>query len=186
MFSPASRQISTSRVASATSLAPQALKNSFPPPNVPVPKLNTGTFNPEPPNCRYSIFIPEFELAPEPAPELDAPPPAPSRIKSIPATPTPQNGSPLPPLRTVADDGNPEPHRSRNLAKQSQTLASPTHRNLGAAPSSFEEGAGLDHAQPTPKRQPPCSGGRFPDRRVLIQQNRVKSPLPPTAKLNRS
>src|SRR5579864_1931757 len=90
MFSPASRQISTSRVASATSLDPQALKNSFPPPNVPVPKLRTGTFNPEPPNCRYSIFIPEFELAPE----VDAPPPAPSRIKSIPATPTPHNHPP--------------------------------------------------------------------------------------------
>src|SRR5579863_364493 len=84
IFSPASRQISTSRVASATSLDPQALKNSFPPPNVPVPKLRTGTFNPEPPNCRYSIFIPEFELAPE----LDAALPAPSRIKSIPATTT--------------------------------------------------------------------------------------------------
>ena len=48
-------QISTSRVASATSLAPHALKNSFAPPNVPVPKLNTGTFNPELPNVRYSM-----------------------------------------------------------------------------------------------------------------------------------
>ena len=55
MVRPASRQMSTSRVASATSLAPQALKNSLPPPNVPVPKLNTGTLNPEPPSCRYSI-----------------------------------------------------------------------------------------------------------------------------------
>ena len=42
MVRPASRQMSTSRVASATSLAPQALKNSLPPPNVPVPKLRTG------------------------------------------------------------------------------------------------------------------------------------------------
>src|ERR1700683_798018 len=51
MFSPASRQISTSRVASATSLAPQALKKSVPPPNVPVPKLSTGTFKQSVPRC---------------------------------------------------------------------------------------------------------------------------------------
>ena len=57
MFRPASRQISTSRVASATSLDPQALKNSLPPPNVPVPKLKTGTLKPEFPSCRYSIAI---------------------------------------------------------------------------------------------------------------------------------
>src|SRR5882672_3207070 len=52
---PASRQMSTSRVASATSLAPQDLKNSLPPPKVPVPRLNAGTLNPEPPSCLYSI-----------------------------------------------------------------------------------------------------------------------------------
>src|SRR5271168_4374601 len=55
-LTPASRQISTSRVASATSLAPHALKNSLPPPKVPVPKLNTGTLRPEPPRIRYSII----------------------------------------------------------------------------------------------------------------------------------
>src|ERR1700749_4394275 len=83
MLSPASRQISTSRVASATSLAPQALKNSFPPPNVPVPKLSTGTFNPDPPSCLYSISAPDFDHALE----LDALPAPSSRIKSIfPAT----------------------------------------------------------------------------------------------------
>src|SRR6476660_5694128 len=54
-LTPASKQMSTSRVASATSLAPQALKNSVPPPNVPVPKLRTGTFNPDLPSCRNSI-----------------------------------------------------------------------------------------------------------------------------------
>ena len=58
MVSPASRQMSTSRVASATSLAPQALKNSLPPPNVPVPRLSTGTLKPEPPSCRYSMRMP--------------------------------------------------------------------------------------------------------------------------------
>src|SRR5271168_1404230 len=52
---PASRQTSMSREASATSLAPHALKNSLPPPNVPVPRLNTGTLKPEPPSCRYSM-----------------------------------------------------------------------------------------------------------------------------------
>ena len=53
MVRPASRQMSTSRVASATSLAPHALNNSPPPPNVPVPKLSAGTFNPEPPSWRF-------------------------------------------------------------------------------------------------------------------------------------
>src|SRR5215467_2023112 len=54
-FTPASRQMSTSRVASATSELPQALKNSLPPPNVPVPKERTGTSKPDEPNCLYSI-----------------------------------------------------------------------------------------------------------------------------------
>jgi len=56
MLSPASRHTSTSRVAPATSLAPQALKNSVPPPNVPVPKQSTGTLKPDPPSCRDSIM----------------------------------------------------------------------------------------------------------------------------------
>ena len=55
MFTPASRQMSTSRVASATSVAPHALKNSLLPPKVPVPRLSTGTLNPDPPSYRYSI-----------------------------------------------------------------------------------------------------------------------------------
>src|SRR5580692_1175147 len=46
---------STSRVASATSLAPQALKNALPPPNVPAPKLRTGTCRPEWPSCLNSM-----------------------------------------------------------------------------------------------------------------------------------
>src|SRR5436190_14036574 len=59
---PASRQTSTRRVASATSVAPQALKNSLPPPKVPVPRLKTGTLNPEPPSCRYSmVFVPVLD-----------------------------------------------------------------------------------------------------------------------------
>src|SRR5579862_5997370 len=54
-LTPASRQMSTRRVASATSLAPQALKNSLPPPNVPAPKLRTGTCRPERPSCLNSM-----------------------------------------------------------------------------------------------------------------------------------
>src|SRR5580692_6107222 len=57
MVRPASRQTSTSRVASATSLAPQALKNSLPPPKVPVPKLKTGILSPEAPSCLNSIRL---------------------------------------------------------------------------------------------------------------------------------
>ena len=55
IVTPASRQMSTRREASATSLAPQALKNSPFPPKVPVPKVSAGTFNPEPPSFLYSI-----------------------------------------------------------------------------------------------------------------------------------
>ncbi len=55
MVRPASRQMSTSRVASATSLAPQALKNSLAPPNVPVPRLSTGTIRPERPSRLKSM-----------------------------------------------------------------------------------------------------------------------------------
>src|SRR5829696_7565778 len=58
MVNPASRQMSTSRVASVTSLAPHALKNSLPPPNVPVPRLNTGTLKPECPSRLNSIILP--------------------------------------------------------------------------------------------------------------------------------
>ncbi len=39
------------RFASATSVEPHALKKSPTPPNVAVPKLNTGTFKPDPPRC---------------------------------------------------------------------------------------------------------------------------------------
>ena len=55
MFTPASRQMSTSRVASATPVSPQALKNSLLPPKVPVPKLRTGNRESGSPSCRYSI-----------------------------------------------------------------------------------------------------------------------------------
>ena len=48
--------MSTSRVASATSVLPQALKNSPLPPKVPVPKLRTGTLKPDWPSCRYSMI----------------------------------------------------------------------------------------------------------------------------------
>src|SRR5579862_1063228 len=55
-FTPASRQIPTMRCAAATSpVAPHASKNSFPPPNVPAPKLRTGILRPEPPRSRYSM-----------------------------------------------------------------------------------------------------------------------------------
>src|SRR5215470_7827145 len=57
MVWPASRQTSTRRVASATSLAPHALKNSLPPPKVPVPRLSTGTLKPDPPSRLYSIRL---------------------------------------------------------------------------------------------------------------------------------
>src|SRR5678816_2270475 len=66
IVSPASRQMSTSRVAPSALFAPQALKNSLlPPPNVPVPRLRTGTISPEAPNCRCSIRrfpIPNFQF----------------------------------------------------------------------------------------------------------------------------
>src|SRR5580658_3961787 len=52
---PASKQISMRRRASATSVSPQALKNSFPPPKVPVPKQSTETLRPEPPGKRQSM-----------------------------------------------------------------------------------------------------------------------------------
>src|SRR6201996_5561066 len=55
MVTPASKQMSSRRRASATSVAPHAWKNSPLPPNVPVPKLNTGTLKPEAPRKRCSI-----------------------------------------------------------------------------------------------------------------------------------
>src|ERR1700722_17444364 len=53
-LTPASRQISTSRVASATFEEPQALKNWPSPPKVPAPKLRIGTLRPDPPSCLNS------------------------------------------------------------------------------------------------------------------------------------
>src|SRR5262245_51467986 len=55
MLRPASRQMSISRVAPFASVEPQARKNSVPPPNVPVPRLSTGTLNPDPPSSLYSM-----------------------------------------------------------------------------------------------------------------------------------
>src|SRR5437867_3668178 len=60
MVRPASRQMSTSLVASAMSDEPHALKNSFEPPNVPVPRLSAGTLNPDPPNSLYSMGLRVF------------------------------------------------------------------------------------------------------------------------------
>src|SRR5258706_15324997 len=54
---PASKQISTRRLASATSVVPQARQNSLPPPKVPVPKLRIGTLSPEPPSCLCSMLF---------------------------------------------------------------------------------------------------------------------------------
>src|SRR5215468_8959639 len=57
MLRPASRQMSMRRVAPWASVSPQARKKSLPPPNVPVPRLNTGTLNPDPPSCLNSIVM---------------------------------------------------------------------------------------------------------------------------------
>src|SRR5690349_22124949 len=68
MLRPASRQMSTRRVASGTPVLPQAEKSSPLPPKVPVPRVRTGTINPEPPSCLYSIRaksmtdLPTFKL----------------------------------------------------------------------------------------------------------------------------
>jgi pimeloyl-ACP methyl ester carboxylesterase len=56
MVNPASRQMSTNLVASSTPFAPNALKSSFPPPNVPVPKVSTGTLKPDPPKNLFFQF----------------------------------------------------------------------------------------------------------------------------------
>src|ERR1700742_137816 len=58
-FKPASRQMSIRRRASTTSVVPH-FENIFTPPNVPVPKLKTGTFRPLRPSKRYSISIPLY------------------------------------------------------------------------------------------------------------------------------
>src|SRR5215510_1257105 len=55
MLTPASRQRPMRRLASSTPVDPQALKNSVPPPNVPVPKQNAETLSPESPSSLYSI-----------------------------------------------------------------------------------------------------------------------------------
>src|ERR1035437_8045052 len=54
-LTPASKQMSIRRVASATSVLPHALKNSLPPAKVATPKLRAGTLRPEPPSKRYSM-----------------------------------------------------------------------------------------------------------------------------------
>jgi len=51
-FAPASRQTSTSRRAPSASVEPQALKKSFPPPNVAVPNESAGTLRPLRPSNR--------------------------------------------------------------------------------------------------------------------------------------
>src|SRR5277367_2976985 len=56
MLTPASRQMSTRRVASSTPEFPHARKNSLAPPNVPVPRLRTGTFRPERPRILNSMM----------------------------------------------------------------------------------------------------------------------------------
>src|SRR4051812_38131545 len=49
--------MSTRRVAPSTPTAPQGLKKSVVPANVPVPSVRTGTNNPEPPSRRYSMLL---------------------------------------------------------------------------------------------------------------------------------
>src|SRR5215831_7633383 len=52
---PESRHKLMRRLASSTPVEPQALKNSLPPPKVPVPKHNAETLSPESPSILYSI-----------------------------------------------------------------------------------------------------------------------------------
>ena len=49
--------VSRTRSELAMSRAPQALKKSLPPPNVPVPRLSAGTMNPDAPSCLYSTLF---------------------------------------------------------------------------------------------------------------------------------
>src|SRR5215813_3930645 len=55
MLTPASWQRPMRRLASSTPVDPQALKNSLPPPKVPVPKHSVETLSPESPSSLYSI-----------------------------------------------------------------------------------------------------------------------------------
>src|SRR5262245_876619 len=55
MLTPASRQRPMRRLASSTPVDPQALKNSVPPPKVPVPKQSAETLSPQFPSSLYSI-----------------------------------------------------------------------------------------------------------------------------------
>src|SRR5262245_29285139 len=55
MLTPASRQRPTRRLASSTPVDPHALKNSFPPQKVPVPKHSVEILSPESPSSLYSI-----------------------------------------------------------------------------------------------------------------------------------
>src|SRR4051794_11705167 len=60
-LTPASMQTSTNLRASFTSVSPHALKNSVPPPSVPVPKHKTGTCRPERPSDLNSMRAPYDE-----------------------------------------------------------------------------------------------------------------------------
>src|SRR5215218_8240461 len=57
MLQPASSAMSTSSVASLTSVAPHFLRNSLPPPKVAVPRMRAGIFSPDPPSVRYSMSV---------------------------------------------------------------------------------------------------------------------------------
>jgi hypothetical protein len=54
MLRPASRHMSTRREASLASLSPQAFITPAVP-KVPVPRVRTGTLNPDLPSCLYSM-----------------------------------------------------------------------------------------------------------------------------------
>src|SRR3546814_6954642 len=49
--------MSTRRRASSTSVVPQWLNSGPEPPNVPAPKLKTGTLRPDAPRLRYSMIV---------------------------------------------------------------------------------------------------------------------------------
>src|SRR4051794_16650054 len=57
MLEPAARAMSTSSVASLTSVAPHFLRISLPPPKVAVPRMRAGIFSPDPPSVRYSMSL---------------------------------------------------------------------------------------------------------------------------------
>src|ERR1700691_4687759 len=56
-LTPASKQTSISRLASAAWVEPHALKKSVAPPTCPVPKESAETLRPEPPSSRYSMAL---------------------------------------------------------------------------------------------------------------------------------